>query len=260
MTSKIFYINSTNRLSGSHSNFSYKLELRPETEFTHVAVMQAIIPKSYYLIQEEQNTITLNENGSLSIITIPIGNYTRSSFVSIFQTTLNASGVWNYLVSIDDTTTGPETGKLLFTVTGNSDIQPSFIFTTFLYEMLGFEQNSTISFQNNSLTSINVINMQKEASVFIRSDIVSNSGDNILQDVFTSNTSDYGNIIFQNENINYNCKKLNSSQKVYDFYLTDENNNPINLNGRNWQITICLFNKNDLLNIIKRYIQFKLTK
>ena len=46
----IFYIDSHSRVSGTHSNFSYNIDLKGN-EYDYCVVLQASIPKSYWLIQ-----------------------------------------------------------------------------------------------------------------------------------------------------------------------------------------------------------------
>ncbi len=261
LNSKIFYINSFNRTGGTASNFSYDMNLPPNANYTHVSVLKASVPKSYYMVQDGFNFFTLRENVTEYTITIPIGNYSRSSFITKLQALLNASGSWTYTVSIPDTTSGePETGKLTFTVSGNSSVQPDFIFTDYMYEMMGFNDNTTVSFIGDVLTSVNVINLQKEATLFIHSDLVNNPDDNILQELFAENTSDYGNIVYQSNDIIGTSKPVSNLNSTFQFYLTDENDKLIDINGRNWQITLVLFKKENINNILKQYIKYKMSK
>lgn len=261
MNKQLYYINSLNRQSGTNSNFQYKIQLPSDANFTHCSVIQASIPKSYYLVQDGQNTFTLKENTNEFTITIPIGNYSRTSFVSKLATLLNASGAFTYTVTVPNPNNGePETGKITYSVSGNSGVQPQFIFTTYVYEILGFDINSTNTFVGDTITSTNVINLQKENTIFIHSDMVTNQDDNILQDIFTSNTSDYGNIIYNNHDLNLNSKKISTLDNTYHFYLTDENGQEINLNGRNFQMTLLLYKLDDTNELIKRYIKYKVTK
>lgn len=58
-----FLIDSSKRISGSTSDFTYQLNIPKNKQYDYVCVLQAIIPKSYYLIQAGLNTFTLQENG-----------------------------------------------------------------------------------------------------------------------------------------------------------------------------------------------------
>ena len=45
--SLIYYVNSSNRLEGDDSDFTYQIQLPPHSEFNYVSVLPASIPKSY---------------------------------------------------------------------------------------------------------------------------------------------------------------------------------------------------------------------
>ncbi len=258
LNKKIFYINSESRDEGTDSDFLFSLPVFGD-DYTHCSLLQCSIPKSYYLIQDNFNTFTLDENGTEFTITIPKGNYSRTSFQTQIQTQLNAVGAYTYTVSVPDTTAGnPETGKFTFTVSGNGGIQPIFTFTSFLYEPMGFEAKSSNAFVGDSLESVNVINLQKENTLFIHSDLCTNGDDNVLQEIYTNNTSDYGNIIFLNSNVQESSKRITTIDNVYRFYLTDENGQAIDLNGRNWVMSLMLYKPNNKMEeMVKKYIQWK---
>ena len=82
------YINSRDRISGTDENFTYNMNFPSDLEFTHVVCLNALIPKSYYLIQngELENIFQLDENGTTITITVPIGSYLLNSF----KTTIGA--------------------------------------------------------------------------------------------------------------------------------------------------------------------------
>ena len=140
---KLFYIDSHNRLSGTHSNFTIQVDYKDES-FDHCVVLQATIPKSYYLIQPGKNTFVLDENGSQVTITIPIGNYSRSSFAYQLQYQLNQNSPngWSYVMTKSNNQTTGDNGLYTWTVTNNSGNQPSFIIGEYLYEQLGFDSNT----------------------------------------------------------------------------------------------------------------------
>lgn len=46
------YVNSRDRIAGTDENFTYNVNFPPNVEFTHVVCLNALIPKSYYLIQD----------------------------------------------------------------------------------------------------------------------------------------------------------------------------------------------------------------
>jgi len=98
---RIFYCDSHDRLSGTHSDFTLQFDFQNQN-YDYAVVLQATIPKSYYLVQQGRNTFQLQELSSTVTITMPVGNYSRSSFKSQLQTSLNSSSpnTWSYVVSI----------------------------------------------------------------------------------------------------------------------------------------------------------------
>ena len=256
---KLFYIDSHSRLSGTHSNFTYQLDYKNE-DYDYCVVLQASIPKSYWLIQTNQNTFTLDEISNQVTISIPVGNYSRSSFAYQLQYQLNANSPnhYTYQISIPNSQTG-DTGFYTWTVSNNSGVQPRFIFTDFLYEQFGFEPNSSYVFTDNTLTSINVVKFQLEDSVFLHSDIATNGSDNILQEILSMQRTDYSNIIYICPDVEAYAKPISSKQNgVYYFQLTDEDGAEINLNGQNIVFTLMLFKKDPINKYIKQYLKLAL--
>lgn len=267
ITKKLFYINSSNRISGTDSDFYYQIDLS-NYEPTHVLVLQANIPKSYYVVQNGYNTFTLSEpyasGTSTTTITIPAGNYNRSNFMIVLQsqlTTLSAQG-YTYTISIPNSVNSGDTGKYTFSVAGNGTYQPSFIIPNDpnnMYEMLGFVAGSTNTFVTNTLTSTNVIKLLKEDSIFIHSDIVGGVTDDVLQEIYTVDNSDFSNIVFQNFARDYYDKEIKGSKSnSFRFYLMNEGNEAINLNGLNWTMTLCVFKKDNTNEMLKQYMKYQI--
>ena len=255
---RLFYIDSHNRISGTHSDFLYELKYKDEDD--HVVLLQATIPKSYYLVQSGQNTFTLQEGISSAIITLPPGNYSRSSFQTQLQSLLNSTSPnhWTYAISIPNTLSTGDTGLYTYTVTGNTS-QPQFIIGNYLYEQLGFDANTTYTFLGNTLVSTNVVKFQLEDSIFIHSDIANNGTDNILQEILAVDTLDYSNITFTCYNVEAYAKPMSTNKNnVYRFYVTDEDDNAINLNGQNVVFTLLLFKKDPLNKVVKQFIKLML--
>ena len=80
------FINSRDRISGTDENFTFNIQFPTGFDFDSVVVLNAIIPKSYYLIQNGplENIFQLKENSSdcycssWLISTISIQNYDRN--------------------------------------------------------------------------------------------------------------------------------------------------------------------------------------
>jgi hypothetical protein len=251
--SRIYYINTENRLSGNHSNFTYKLQIPANSEFNRVCVLQASIPVSFYLIQDGYNTFTVQENVA-RIITIPAGNYNAQNFIPVLVNLLN-TGTFIYSATLDY-----KTAKYTFTVSSN-DLQPSFIFSSHLSQQLGFNKNSTNTFSGDTLKSINTLNFIPEGTIYIHSDLVDDETD-VLQEVYANNTIPFSNCIYQlKTDVNTYSKKLRTNaSNVFRFYLCNEEDNELNLNGQNLLITIMLFKKDDFTDIFKKYIKYIVSK
>eukprot|EP00732_Lithocolla_globosa_P004376 Lithocolla_globosa_v1_NODE_4007_length_1531_cov_501.416949.p1 type:complete len:177 gc:universal NODE_4007_length_1531_cov_501.416949:585-55(-) len=169
---EIIYVNSRNRVSGTNSNFQYKIELNNNVDYDHVVVLDASIPKSSYTIQSNNNTFTVSEeiDGGPStdrIITIPEGNYTRLSLSKVLKTLLNDNvNTYVYNITYDNINNTADTGKYTYSWTNiNGTAQePIFTFGEYLWEQLGFDKNSVNTFSSNTLISTNVINLRPEGT------------------------------------------------------------------------------------------------
>lgn len=259
--SRLFYINSRNREAGLNTDFTYKFNIDPQSKFDRVVLLDISIPKSFYAIQST-NSFILSENGNQTTISLPPGNYTRQSFKNVLESYLNSNsyytGVWTYTLSYKSINTREDDGKITYTVSGNSGIQPSFIFggTETLYEEMGFETNSTNTFITNTITSTNAINLAPENTLFLKSDICQDS-DNVLQNIITSNDSSFSVVNFVNPNPREYSKYFVPDKYVYHFRLTDENDNLIDTNGQNIVFTVMLYKSNNVDDYIRRYILLK---
>lgn len=270
----VFYINSTNRVSGTDSNFTYQLDA-PISEiqaFDKVCVLQALIPNSYYIINSPYNTIQLNENNSIVTITIPQGNYNRKSFSLTVSSLLstNSPNTLTYTITYPNTQTSVDNGYYTISVinSGLISISLSFPSTSLIYENLGFNSSTSYSFTrigsttNYQLVSVNVTQLIAEDALYIHSDICDNKGtSDILQEIYVGNTVTFSAISFQTQSVEGFSKKLASNSKnVFRFTITDENGYPMNFNGVNCLITLMIYKQQDVYRYIKGAIKYFLLK
>ena len=214
---QIFYINSYSRTSGTNSNFTYKLNIDTAKNYNKVVLLQASIPKTMYMISSTTNTFILQENGSNIIITVPPGNYNKSSFQVVVSNLLTAQSThgWTYAITTPNVNIAADTGLYTITVSNNSS-QPSLIFTggnNYCYENLGFNANSTNLFVANTLVSTNTINFSLESTLFIHSNICQNKLDNVLQEIYTPGVS-------FNSFVKYDCTCPKCMQRILLVSLT----------------------------------------
>lgn len=263
--SVIFLVDSSKRISGTTSDFTYQLNLPKGHEFDNVCVLQCIIPKSYYLVQPGYNTFVLKENGVSTTITVTPGNYNAKSWSTIIGTLLTTSSSqgWTYTITFPNSTTSVDTGLFTYSCVGGN---PSFIFTTNLYEQFGFQPNSTNTFSSNTLVSANVVKFQVEDVLYLHSDISYNpdqsSTNDVLQEIYASTTPNYTNIVYQNSGAveGYSKQLLNQSNNIYHFVLTDENNNTLSLNGLNMVITLLIWKRQTFWDMAKKFMSLMFLK
>lgn len=243
-TSRHFAITSADRISGSDPcNITLMVDIPTHETYTHVCLLAASIPKSYYLIQAGYNTFTLVELGVQIPIVVTPANYGANCFRVCLAAALNAASLngWVYSIALP-APTDPQTGKFTYAVVGPAAIQPSFVCTTNIHEQLGFNADSTNTFVDGVLTSTNVISFQSEDSLYIHTDLVTDAGNDILQEIYNSGVPDFAKIKYQCSEWQTAARPLTRTKgNVYRFSLTDENQRLINLNGNNWAMTIAVF-------------------
>lgn len=255
------YINSNNRIDGTHTNFSAFLDVDPNKKFNRVSLIDLVVPKSMYLINSNNNTMTVEENSIQRTITIPVGNYSRKSFRSVLQTQLNTSAESGYVYTItyDQSSSVGDTGLYTFGCDTVSP-QPKFIIGTGLYTQLGLEKNTTYTFVADSLVSVNVMNFRSQTRLILKSNISQNYNNNILHYI-TSIDGDWQYVNFQNNSIVETYKDfILSNSNVYKFQLLDENLVEIDLNGLPISFSILLWKENKISNLIENYIKLKIVE
>lgn len=265
---QLININSADRNTGSNTNFYINVYLDDFAEYDKVVILDASIPKSFYSVPSNHTSFTLDENGTEYTISLTPANYTRASFTTALETALNNSGSYTYSISYQNivTSANGDNGKLTFTVSGNSGIQPIFKFTgpdqglDTLWEHMGFNRNSSNTFSGDSLTSSNVINLGGETTLFIHSDICLGKNNNILANIYVNNNASLSTINYYCQSPEFYAKNfVKNKSNSYWFYLADEFGEEIDLNGLNIVFTLCLFKQNrideQIDNAIKYYIQ-----
>lgn len=262
--SKLFIVNSTDRASGTNSDFRYNLNILSTDRFDRCVVLRGCFPKSYYTIGANESFI-LDENGPQATIPIPRGSYNFISFKTILISALNTASPngWTYNVTYPNTATQPDTGKFTYTVTGNGGVQPRFIFNGTLFEQMGFDDGSTDTFAGDTLESINVITMQKEVSLLLNSDIVANTtGDSLLQDIYSAaGNSNYSYIVHNMFDLEAESRPMNPNalSTIYRFNLTDEDGNAIDTNGINMVFTLLCYRTSRTRALINQTISLLAT-
>lgn len=239
----IFFINSENRLSGTSTDFSYKLDIDPNVEYTHCSLISISIPKTFYSVTDN-NYFNLIEDLTSVQVVLPKGNYTRNSFALVLKNLLNlmSPNGWVYNVTYPNITRTVDQGFYNYSVTGNGGLQPSFEIFEHLSHHLGFDKNSTQTFISDELTSTNVTNLNPENTLILHSTIVDDR-DARLKSILTTSVNSFDYIVYENQNILESSKRMSiAKSNIYNFILTDLNNNRIDLNGSHIVFSLLVFN------------------
>lgn len=221
----------------------------------YFAVLFADVPNTAYQIRSPHNTLTVTENvGAPFTITITPGNYNVTTFITEFQTQMNAGSpnLRTYTMTYNSTT-----GKFTITTSAGTfllNFSTSDIFYRYLggaYDSGGVGVDTTTS---ASWTSVNVINLNPWNYYYIKSDVIASSI--ITPDSLGINASSNSNANPADINLiakytvhenfgtrmryakfteDFQLIKINNMQSI-DFYLTWENNELMDLNGHEWDI------------------------
>lgn len=253
----ILNFNSKDRIAGTNSNFvSYPIDLGLN-RYDSVCLLQASIPKSYYNMPNNYNQFTLTEIDQnafvyVSTITIPIGNYNKINLASKLSSLLTAASqiAITYTVT-NPLPTEPDTFHFTFAATnigGWGSITLSFDETS-PFRQLGFEPNSTNTFNNLSgiLESTNAINLAFILRAFIKTNMVQNSNDSILEEILSLGSYPTSSLVFyQQIDVHANTREFNqSSVNSWNFVLVDGFDQEIDLNGISWAFSVMFFTRNN---------------
>lgn len=261
-----FIIDSTNRLIGTATNFSYKIDIRKNNEYDSVCLILAEIPKTYYTLNSPNNTFYLTEDGFPAVlITMLEGNYNIENFLIIMKDLLdtNSPNSWIYTVGYPDPFTELDTGKITYTVIGPTTVQP--ILTMIghtIHKLFGFGEDSINTFVSGSLTSTKMVRFQYTDMITIKSNICSNYGNSdadpsILARIPTSGFNDGETIKFIIPDLYDGMRELvNVNQGDITIIILDSHNQVIDLNGSEIKLTLLMFKHNEadekIINLIKQ--------
>lgn len=260
----VLNFNSKDRISGRNSNFqSFPVDLGNQS-FDSVALVQASIPKSFYNMPSGYNTFTLREFDGLTTtsvtITIPPGNYTRINLASVLSTLLtNASpdGL-TYTVTYPPSTEA-DTFHYTIQVNAPDSYAISVIFSTRSpVRQLGFDVGtyifSEVTLILQTLESVNALNLSYILRAFIKSNIVSNATDGILEELLNLGSFPSSSVMsFQQVSFDLNSRVFNKDNKnAWSFALVDSFGVEIDLNNIPWAFSLVLYQRNATHEIHKK--------
>lgn len=237
LTKDIVYISSADRTSGTTSDFTIDISgyVRTPNDYDYATLLNFSCPKSYYLINDRNNTFTLTEDKTVSTITIPNGNYDVTSMKTQLVASLSGH---SYTYAI---TYSRSLNKYTFTVSGNST-QPIFDFSNSeLYLIIGFEPQQ-YQFVVNTLSSENTCFMQLTNSILLCCDFVRG---NILSSI-VPNVSDFSYITYEENNPSFASHDLirNDLLSARFYLLSAITREPIDLNGIDYTFSFAIYQRN----------------
>lgn len=258
----IVYVNSDERLSGSHTNFHYKISLPPGIKYTHCALTSFVCPGSFYSVSERNNSITLEENSVQRVVSVEVGNYDIKSFRAVLQNALNTGqhAGYSYTITYNSSSTSVDNGLYTYTCSTSGNPQPKFVITGGLFQQMGFEKDTVYTFSNDSLTSVNVVNFRTKTRIQLHcSDMVGSYNDNILAQIINLD-GDFRYIETVNDSIEETAKLFTRTQSaVYNFQLRDRDGEILDTKGLPVEFTVMFFEQDDtpqkILKLLERLLE-----
>ena len=231
------HLNSEDAIKSYSSGNNYlEFNLRyfeiPSDHTIYLSVHHAVIPYSFYDINSNNNTLCYILNGSVTTLTIAIGNYTSNSLLALLKS----------LIPNLTITYSPITNKFTFT---HATLNFSFLNTfSTCFSILGFSKNDQIS-TSKTITSNNMVNLKSTRCICVhstfRTDNISTSS-SLNTSIICSipvNVSPYSLITYTNQS-NF---KINLHTNIFNsvvIRLMDQNGIAIDFNNAPWSLVLQL--------------------
>ena len=214
-----------------------------------ISLKSAVIPRSFYIINDNNDAFDIIIDATTYNITLPHGNYSAKNLTTVLPQYINASvgGTPNFTCSYSKIT-----NKFTFTaVASSSVISLDANVSNSAYKLLGTPRASHLfstSGANKVYVSDNCVNVMQINTAHIR------IGNMIFSDVYDT-SGNIGNIIYTIyfsagfnawENINESfidwktIASSNTALTYIDIKIEDEDGYYIDFNGVDWQMTLLL--------------------
>jgi len=205
----------------------------------HQVVLSGEIPYTFYNVSSDlnNNVIKFTANGEPLNFTFPNKNYDINEVVKVLN-----DGNFPFTVSYDRFTM-----KLSFANNTNFTNILN-LSTSTANKFLGFDENASdiTVLSNQSITSSGVVDLATVHSIFIKSNSSSNmifstraGFSSTIQKISIDVNS--GGIIYLNQNDSRQHTVLHSNVEFLELKLTDQNNNLLNFNNINYEITMAFY-------------------
>lgn len=248
--------NATQYLNGDYlSNlvFDFPNILSPSdnVSYTEIGIGSAEIVASFYNVDSENNIFNYRVNATNYSITVPPGSYNYNTLVTQMTTLFTVNG-----------------HTMVFTLNRNSNILTMTLSTgtwnqiddSSIYNVLGFEPNTTYIIVANTITFPNLFNLIGIKNLKVSSSKISldsfdskNAATTNLLATISVNVPNFNLIIYSNlDSLYSHCRSKYIS--TIDIQIKDDNDNFVNFNGVAWNITINLIlyrQINKIIDVLK---------
>ena len=193
-------------------------------------------PVSFYIINSTNNVLSITLTSITYVLTVPVGNYNVTSFISYLTTALASLTSTTFTITMNDINN-------ILTIT-NSNFEFSINSTSTIYQIMGFKQATSYTSSNKSLTLPFTVNFSGLNSFNIQ-----------IENIKTSNLDSYDNCISNiiavvpvnadaNETLYYekrNDFEFDVRESIIDYFevqLLDDKNNYLDLNNQHFNLTL----------------------
>jgi hypothetical protein len=190
-------------------------------------------------------------------VSIPAGSYTRINLQSVLASVLTSAspGGRTYTVTYPASTVADTFHYTFIVNTSAVDVQ--FIFNSKSpYRQLGFDIGTydfSPLFGSSDLESVNAINLSYILRAFIKSNLVADATDSILEEILSFGSYPSSSVVhYIQYNFDMNSRKLGQSAKnSWNFVLQDAFSQEINLEGVPWAFSVVFYQRNKTHEIHK---------
>ena len=205
----------------------------PDGFHIYLSVVSCLIPYSFYNINNLNHVLQYSFDGiTINTLSIPIGNYNVNSLLSVLKSNLVA-----FIITYDNIK-----NKFTFTHPTNNFM---FMSSSTCLQILGFNNNETISSFIFSLTSVNCVNVYTIRTVQVNSNLITYNINKVQKNNFcilcsVPITCTPFSIIEYINRTNFKTNLFLNRISNIKIKLTDDNGNLIDLNGCHYSLTLQL--------------------
>lgn len=205
----------------------------PDGFHIYLSVVSCLIPYSFYNINNRNNVLQYSFDGiTINTLSIPIGNYNVNSLLSFLKSNLVA-----FTITYDNIK-----NKFTFTHPTNNFM---FMSSSTCLQILGFNNNETISSFIFSLTSVNCVNVYTIRTVQVNSNLITYNINKVQKNNFcilcsVPITCTPFSLIEYINRTNFKTNLFLNRISNIKIKLTDDNGNLIDLNGCHYSLTLQL--------------------